>query len=138
MTAAPIEVSAVSSRRAGLYAAGHAFTRYNQSATRTSYRCKAYRRAKCKAKLHFIHKDNEYEFQGEHTCHHGRRAILPPGLDVTEAMKDATDTTTLTRMDLTVERIWKKLREDFYPEELSLVQFGLTREQVTQRVHRAR
>ncbi|OWY99627.1 LOW QUALITY PROTEIN: hypothetical protein PHMEG_00029342 [Phytophthora megakarya] len=81
---------------------------------------------------------NEYEFRDEHTCQRGRRATLPPGLDVTEDMTEATDTMALTRMDLTPERIWKQIRDDFYPESLPLVQYGLTREQVIQRVHRTR
>ncbi|OWZ17122.1 LOW QUALITY PROTEIN: hypothetical protein PHMEG_0008975 [Phytophthora megakarya] len=59
-------------------------------------------------------------------------------VDVTEYMKEATDMIALTRMDLTDERVWKNIRDDFYPEELMIVQYGLTREQVIQRVHRTR
>ncbi|POM62950.1 LOW QUALITY PROTEIN: hypothetical protein PHPALM_27832 [Phytophthora palmivora] len=44
----------------------------------------------------------------------------------------------ITRMDLTAERIRKHIRSKFYPEKLALYRFGLTREQVIQRVHRTR
>ncbi|ETP31421.1 hypothetical protein F442_19716 [Phytophthora nicotianae P10297] len=64
--------------------------------------------------------------------------MTAPGLAVTEDLQEATDVMALTRMDLTAERIWKHIRQNFYPDELTLVQFGLTREQVIQRVHRTR
>ncbi|KAK1940034.1 hypothetical protein P3T76_008357 [Phytophthora citrophthora] len=92
----------------------------------------------CKAKLHFKRKENEYEFEGEHSCERGQRNVLPPGLDVSEDMKEAADAMALTRMDLTAERVWEQLRADFYPDTLMLVQYGLTREQVIRRVHQTR
>ncbi|KUG02120.1 hypothetical protein AM587_10000887 [Phytophthora nicotianae] len=123
--------------RTVVHAAGHAFTGYNVSDVRLSYRCSSYRSTKCKAKIHYIIKSNEYELCGEHSCTQ-KRKMTAPGLAVTEDLQEATDVMALTRMDLTAERIWKHIRQNFYPDELTLVQFGLTREQVIQRVHRTR
>ncbi|KAF4141523.1 MULE transposase domain-containing protein [Phytophthora infestans] len=53
-------------------------------------------------------------------------------------MEEATDVMAITRMDLTAERIRKQIHSGFYPEEVTLVQFELTREQVLQRVYRVR
>ncbi|OWZ12556.1 hypothetical protein PHMEG_00014256 [Phytophthora megakarya] len=53
-------------------------------------------------------------------------------------MKEEADMMALTRMNLTAEHVWKNIRDDFYPEGLMIGQYGLTREQVIQRVHRTR
>ncbi|POM62806.1 hypothetical protein PHPALM_27993 [Phytophthora palmivora] len=126
-----------STRRTGLHFAGYACTSYHASASKLSYRCSSYRRTKCKVKLYFNVTRNEYALSDEHTCKKSVKMIAP-GLDVTESMKETTDTMAITRMDLTAERIWKHICSEFYPEELALDQFGLTREQVIQRVHRTR
>ncbi|POM62939.1 LOW QUALITY PROTEIN: hypothetical protein PHPALM_27842 [Phytophthora palmivora] len=124
-------------RRTDLHFAGYAFTSYHASASKQSYRCSSYRRTECKEKLHFDVTRNEYTLSDEHICKKSVKMIAP-GLDVTESMKETTDTIAITRMDLTAERTWKHIRSEVYPEELALAQFGLTREQVIQRVHRSR
>ncbi|ETI33423.1 hypothetical protein F443_19899 [Phytophthora nicotianae P1569] len=43
----------------------------------------------------------------------GKRKVTAPRLDVTKDMQEATDVMALTRMDLTAERIWKHIRQNF-------------------------
>ncbi|KAK1930446.1 hypothetical protein P3T76_014117 [Phytophthora citrophthora] len=89
------------------------------------------------AEATFYHQENNNEFSGEHVWSI-KRTVTAPGVDVAEAMKERTDELAISQMNLTAERVWKQIREDFYPKEVLVVQRGLTREQVIRHVHRTR
>lgn len=100
------------------------------------FRCKVYRSKKCKARLELKPAVEGCTLVNVHTCVEPQRSST--GIeDCTKAMKERVDTLAIFDLTRPVHELWKQVRSEFYKDD-DTIRKGLSEEQVSSRVYRAR
>jgi hypothetical protein len=127
-----------------LYIRGYEFTRSNVTKVKISYRCSFYRSQGCAGKLQFYADLMEYDFANAvpHTCTppaHARQLahVEPPAVIVRAEMQRVVDGMAIAD-SASPQQIWDAVSKMFYKRDDDTVVRGLTKNQVTKRVHHVR